>query len=87
MNKFQMRSLVFRWNFLDVLTKCWEIKFVPRLVGPGMFCLKVVAHISAVYVESKVGVKISIVSDFVDGNGNFGGWDVCRGSDWLRARS
>ena len=78
MNKFEMRSLVFWRNFLDVLAECWKIKFVPCLVEPGMFCLEIVlAHISAVYMKSKVCVEISIISDFVDGNGNFGGRDVC----------
>ena len=58
---------MFGWKLFEVTSKRWNVDFVPLLVGPFVFGLKIVSKVCAIDMESDVGVQISVVSNLVDG--------------------
>ena len=64
-------------------SKGWDIDFVPLLVGPFVFRLKIVSKVCVVDVEPDVGIQISVVSDLVDGDRHSDRRDMCRGASWF----
>ena len=74
------------WKLFEMASKGWDVDFVPLLVGPFVFGLKIVSKVCAIDVETDVGIQISVISNLVDGDRHSGRSDMCRGASWFRFR-
>ena len=53
--------------------KCRQIDRIPSVVRPSVLLLEVVSEISAIDLESKIGVDVASITNVVYRDGHFGG--------------
>jgi hypothetical protein len=51
-HEFDVGGLMFGWELFEMASKGWNVDFVPLLVGPFVFGLKVVSKVCAVELET-----------------------------------
>lgn len=70
--EFKVRCMMREGKIFQESAESGNIDRVPSEVRPGMFLLKVVPQVAAVDLESKIVFDVACVSDFIDGEGDFG---------------